>query len=95
MKKIGRRCKESCATLYQNTSAFSSRVHGRHLRKFSDLGLVVCPKESLSWQRIGKLKDAFEYSDLPIRVDVLDLSDVSEEFRQIVLKEHQVVQEAQ
>jgi predicted nucleotidyltransferase len=73
--------------------AFGSRVHGRHLRKFSDLDLAVWPASPLDWRRIAKLKDAFEYSDLPIRVDVLDLSEVSDEFREIVLKEFLVVQE--
>ena len=72
--------------------AFGSRVHGRHLRKFSGLDLAAYPKESLPWCVIGELKDAFEYSDLPIRVDVIGLADANEEFRQIILREYLIVQ---
>ena len=47
---------------------FGSRVHGRGLKRFSDLDLVVRDEEDLH----AKLRDAFEASDLPIKVDLLE-----------------------
>ena len=48
---------------------FGSRVHGRGLKRFSDLDLVVRNEKNLHAQ-LRKLRDAFEASDLPIRVDL-------------------------
>lgn len=64
--------------------AFGSRVHGRNLKRYSDLDL--CLKDSLPvpdsirW----KLKDAFTLSDLPMRVDIVDWNDLSPEFRKVI-----------
>ena len=48
---------------------FDSRVHGRGLKRFSDLDLVVRDEEDLHAQ-LGKLRYAFGASDLPIKVDL-------------------------
>ena len=48
---------------------FGSRVHELGLKRFSDLDLVVLDEEDLNAQ-LGKLRDAFEASDLPIKVDL-------------------------
>ena len=48
---------------------FGSRVHGRGLKCFSDLDLAVRNEEDMQAQ-LGKLRDAFEASDLPIKVDL-------------------------
>ena len=44
---------------------FGSRVHGRGLKRFSDFDLVVRDEEN-PHAKLGKLRDAFEASDLPI-----------------------------
>ena len=46
---------------------FGSRVHGRGLKRFSDLDLVVRDEEDMH-KELGKLRDTFEASDLPIKV---------------------------
>ncbi len=63
--------------------AFGSRVNGRS-RKFSDLDLALAPEHSLDWRVLARLREAFEESDLPITVDVIDWSQVSPEFKKHV-----------
>ena len=48
--------------------AFGSRVSGT-ARKFSDLDLTIVSSTPLDWRLLGKVRDAFEDSDLPICVD--------------------------
>lgn len=59
--------------------AFGSRVKGNS-RPDSDLDLVVfsTPEQSAA---VNALKDAFDESSLPFRVDVLVWNDISESFR--------------
>ncbi len=68
--------------------AFGSRVHGRNLKKFSDLDLAVITDEPLDPFVVADLKEAFVESDLPFKVDVLDWSTVNERFRTIIQAEH-------
>jgi uncharacterized protein len=44
--------------------AFGSRVHGRTLKKFSDLDLAVITETPLGTLPVIELKDAFTESDL-------------------------------
>lgn len=52
---------------------FGSRATGR-ARPFSDLDLLVTEPQRLSWSQRAALRDAFEASDLPFRVDVVEAS---------------------
>lgn len=70
--------------------AFGSRVQGR-AKRFSDLDLAVEDEKALDLHQLYALKDAFSESDLPIKVDVLDLKSISPEFRRIVENERVVV----
>ena len=63
--------------------AFGSRVTGG-ARRYSDLDLAVIGDEPLGLIPLGLLREAFEESDLPIRVDVIDWHDTSESFRKII-----------
>lgn len=72
--------------------AFGSRVHGRNLKRFSDLDLVTITEMPLDPLRLADLKEAFTESDLPFKVDVLDWSITNERFRRIIEMEHVVVQ---
>ena len=71
--------------------AFGSRVHGRNLKRFSDLDLVVITDKQLDTLRLADMKEAFSESDLPFKVDVLDWLVTNERFRRIIEKEHVVV----
>ena len=51
---------------------FGSRATGR-ARPFSDLDLLIVQPARLSWLQRADLSDRFEASDLPFRVDVVEL----------------------
>ena len=50
---------------------FGSRAAGR-ARPFSDLDLLLVEPARLSWLQRADLRDLFEASDLPFRVDLLE-----------------------
>ena len=58
--------------------AFGSRVTWT-AKDYSDLDLVIVGAGPLDRKILGRLKEAFEESDLPIRVDVLDWHTISQE----------------
>lgn len=55
---------------------FGSRATG-HARPFSDLDLLVTKPASLTWLQRADLRDAFEASDLPFKVDVVEAEGLS------------------
>jgi uncharacterized protein len=63
--------------------AFGSRARQR-ARPFSDLDLALVPQHDLDWRLVGRLREAFEASDLPVTVDVVDWTQVSMAFSQRV-----------
>lgn len=70
--------------------AYGSRVKG-DARKYSDLDLVVKADRHIEQAALFGLKDAFETSDLPFRVDVLDWNRISDEFRNRILENYTVI----
>ncbi|MDE2093278.1 MAG: nucleotidyltransferase domain-containing protein [Burkholderiales bacterium] len=50
---------------------FGSRATGR-ARPFSDLDLLFVQPARLSWEQRADLRDRFEASELPFRVDVVE-----------------------
>jgi uncharacterized protein len=71
--------------------AFGSRVHGRNLKPFSDLDLVIIATEPTDSLILMDLKDAFIESDLPFKVDILDWTTLKDNFRCIIEQEHVLV----
>ena len=63
--------------------AFGSRAKGK-ARRFSDLDLAVDAARPLTLRDTAILADAFDESDLPWRVDLVDLVTCSESFRREV-----------
>ena len=61
--------------------AFGSRVT-RSAKAYSDLDLAVVGVTALDRSTLARLKEAFEDSDLPIQVDVLDWQEISQGFRE-------------
>jgi len=61
--------------------AFGSRTQGRP-KPYSDLDLAVDPP--LSPAQMDALREAFRESNLPWKVDIVELAKVSEEFRRII-----------
>lgn len=74
--------------------AFGSRVHGEHLKKFSDLDLAIISETQISFEMISALKNDFIESYLPFKVDVLDWASVSDSFKKIILERHEIIQTA-
>lgn len=71
---------------------FGSRVKG-NAKKYSDLDLAIMTKQPLSFSKMAIIKEAFDESDLPIRVDVIDWAETSETFRKIIEMDKVVIQE--
>ena len=72
--------------------AFGSRVNGI-AKNYSDLDLAVVGSRPLSDDTLRRLKEAFEESDLPFRVDVLDWHATSPEFQKVIERQSEVIQE--
>ncbi len=71
--------------------AFGSRAKWL-AKEYSDLDLCIVGKIPLSFTTLGLLKEAFDESDLPWKVDVVDWATTSESFRTIIERDKVVVQ---
>jgi len=71
--------------------AFGSRGNGT-AREYSDLDLAIVGKSKIKRRVKMLLREAFEESDLPFRVDVIDYNTVSESFRAIIEEKYEVIQ---
>ena len=63
--------------------AFSSRATWT-AKDYSDLDLAIVGAAPLEWGVLGRLKEAFEVSDLPMRVDVHDWHTIPARFRAVI-----------
>ena len=72
--------------------AFGSRAVWT-AKDYSDLDLAVVGTGPLGWRTLGRLKEAFEESTLPMRVDVLDWHAISERFQRVIQRNYVVVKE--
>jgi predicted nucleotidyltransferase len=70
-----------------------SRVSGR-AKPFSDLDLVVMGDEPLDLGTRGRLRDAFDESDLPFVVDLVEWASSSDAFRRIIADQSQLLRPA-
>ena len=71
--------------------AFGSRATWT-ARDYSDLDLAVVGEGPLDWRTLSRLKEAFEESNLPMRVDVLDWHAISESFRNVIEQNYSILQ---
>ena len=69
---------------------FGSRVSGK-AKPYSDLDVALVGPARLDIARLGRLREALQESDLPIRVDVLDWYAISESFRRVIEKEFETM----
>jgi predicted nucleotidyltransferase len=65
--------------------AFGSRVKGT-AGKASDLDLCIMSNQPISFTTMGNLRDEFSLSDLPYKVDVVDWSTLTPDFRALIQK---------
>lgn len=71
--------------------AFGSRLTDK-AKNYSDLDLVVVGKKKIERKIMIALKEAFEESTLPFRIDLLDWRRISDNFKKIIQKNYIVVQ---
>jgi len=72
--------------------AFGSRVKGK-AKPYSDLDLVIQTEQPLPLESMATLNEAFDESDLPVRVDVVDWATTSSAFRKIIQQSYVVIQQ--
>ncbi|TAK20698.1 MAG: nucleotidyltransferase domain-containing protein [Chloroflexota bacterium] len=70
---------------------FGSRIAGA-TKPYSDLDLAIVGDSELAPDVIRRLREAFEESELPFRVDVLDWYATSPEFQAVIERRFEVVQ---
>jgi len=70
---------------------FGSRATAQ-IKPYSDLDLVIMGSVKCCPKRLYALKDAFEESNLPFQVNVLDWNAISPSFRAVIEKKYSVIQ---
>jgi type I restriction enzyme S subunit len=65
---------------------FGSRATGR-ARRYSDLDLAIDAGRRLTLDEAAILREAFEESDLPYRVDIVDWHAIDDRFRRLIAEE--------
>ncbi len=70
--------------------AYGSRVLG-NAAKYSDLDISIVGSGMLDRRTLMDLRNAFDESDLPIRVDVHDWHNTSPEFQRIIEERYEVI----
>lgn len=72
--------------------AFGSRARWTS-QDYSDLDLAIRSVSPIPTSILSALREDFSESDLPMKVDVLDMASVSENFRKVIEEEYLVIQE--
>ena len=70
-----------------------SRVTGR-AKPFSDLDLVIMGDEPVALSVLADLRDAFDDSELPFAVDIVEWASASEAFRRVISERAQLFRPA-
>jgi len=66
-----------------DVQVFGSRANNT-AKPYSDLDLAVMTKQPLSLQQGAMLTEAFEESDLPFKVDIVDWAAISQNFKKVI-----------
>ena len=70
---------------------FGSRVKGT-AKAYSDLDLAIITRQPLPLSAMATIKEAFDESNLSIRVDIVDWAATSQAFRKIIQENKIIVQ---
>lgn len=62
---------------------FGSRIKNTH-KKFSDIDLCIVSDHPLSDLVMAEIKERFQESSIPFKVDVVDYHSVSEDFKRLI-----------
>lgn len=77
----------------RDVRVMGSRVVG-HAKPFSDLDLVIMGDEPVDLCTLAELRDAFDESDLPFAVDIVEWAVAAESFRQVIAAQAQPLRAA-
>ncbi|MBS4026156.1 MAG: nucleotidyltransferase domain-containing protein [Clostridia bacterium] len=66
---------------------FGSRVNG-NIHDHSDLDIALKGPDKIDLLLLADIKDEFQNSDVPFRVDIIDFNRVSPEFQKVILNNH-------
>ena len=69
---------------------FGSRIKGT-AKPYSDLDIVIVGQQKIPQNTYYQIQDAFEESELPYRVDVLDWHRISDEFRALIQQKYVIL----
>lgn len=69
---------------------FGSRISIK-AKRYSDLDLVIVGKKKINPKILLKIKEDFEESDIPFRIDILDWHTISDNFRKIINKNYKII----
>ncbi|MDR3049453.1 MAG: nucleotidyltransferase domain-containing protein [Elusimicrobiota bacterium] len=84
LKIVNNILKENIGDLNAQVFAFGSRTNSK-ARQYSDLDLTIdCKGQKLPFEILAKLSYSFENSLLPYKVDIVDLNNISKEFKKII-----------
>ncbi|OLN33204.1 nucleotidyltransferase family protein [Desulfosporosinus metallidurans] len=70
--------------------AFGSRYKWT-AKVYSDLDLSIEGEDKLDWTLMENIQEAFQESDLPFRVDILDWNAISPEFKKVIEQGYEVI----
>ncbi|KUO49286.1 MAG: hypothetical protein APF76_15900 [Desulfitibacter sp. BRH_c19] len=68
---------------------FGSRVNG-NTHEHSDLDIALRGPDKIDLLLLADIKDEFQNSDLPFRVDIIDFNRISPEFQKVILENHKI-----
>ena len=74
--------------------AFGSRVKPNTPKPYSDLDIVIRGQQPLSLELSAELDEAFDESDLPWKVDILDWHTTRLGFQRIIKEHYAIIQMA-
>lgn len=69
---------------------FGSRVSGT-AAKYSDIDIAIIGRDKLSLETRAALNAAFEESDLPFHVDIIDWHTISDEFKKRIELQNEAI----
>jgi hypothetical protein len=69
---------------------FGSRFQGT-AKRYSDLDIALISQSPIPLQTLSQLEEIFAESDLPYKIDLVDVQRVSESFRSIIDKGYELL----
>ena len=86
LKQLENMVKDAFKDSAVNIVLFGSRARGDYL-KTSDIDIGILPRDKINRKKLILLREKVENSNIPYKVEVVDLSQASREFTEKALRE--------